>query len=73
MPSRTPVRRAARRTREHTERITTAPTDRSKALAAVGWLMAEFHKIPHVRRPYWISRWVALAQEMNKETRDDSQ
>jgi hypothetical protein len=73
MPTRLPIRRADRRVREFTSRIDTAKTERSVVFAAVGWLMAEYYKISHLRRPHWINRWKALAQEMNEETRDDSQ
>jgi hypothetical protein len=73
MPTRVPTRRADRRIQEFTKRINTAPTERSLVFAAVGWLMAEYYKIPPARRPHWIGRWKALAQEMNKETRNDSQ
>ena len=73
MPTKVPTRKADRRVREFTSRIDTAPTERSRVFAAVGWLMAEYHKIPHARRPHWINRWKALAKEMNEETRNDSQ
>ena len=72
MPTRLPIRRADRRVATFTKRIDTAPTERSRVFALVGWLMAEYYKIPHLRRPHWIGRWKALAQEMNEETRDDS-
>lgn len=72
MPTRLPTRRADRRLHTFTKRVDQAPTERSRLFALVGWLMAEYYKIPHPRRPHWISRWKALAREMNEETRNDS-
>jgi hypothetical protein len=69
MPTRTLIKRADRRHREFTDRIDRAKTERDLLFALVGWLMAEFHKIPHPRRPHWIARWKQLAAEMNEETR----
>lgn len=73
MPSQVPVRRAERRVKEFTGRIDRAATERSRVFAAVGWLLAEYYKIPHLRRPHWLDRWKALAKEMNEENRNDSQ
>jgi hypothetical protein len=73
MPTQVPARRADRRVREFTSRIHAAATERSRVFAAVGWLMAEYYKIPPTRRPHWIDRWMGVATEMNQEARRDSQ